>query len=65
MSTTSASSLRAVLTPTAIMRLAVGWGGYLVVTLLAPVLAEGLPTLVLWTVLAAIVGIIVVCAFGV
>ncbi len=48
-----------------ILRLAVGWGGYLVVTLLAPVLAEGLPTLVLWTVLAAIVGIIVVCAFGV
>ncbi|MEI3846677.1 MULTISPECIES: calcium:proton antiporter [unclassified Microbacterium] len=47
------------------MRLAVGWGGYLVVTLLAPVLADGLPTLVLWTVLAAIVGIIVVCAFGV
>lgn len=65
MSTTSVSSLRAVLTPTAILRLAVGWGGYLVVTLLAPVLAEGLPTLVLWTVLAAIVGIIVVCAFGV
>ncbi|MEJ1086891.1 calcium:proton antiporter [Microbacterium sp. Mu-80] len=59
------SSLRDVLAPTAILRLALGWGAFLALLVCAPLLDVALPTGVLWLVLGAIVGVIVVCAFGV
>jgi Ca2+:H+ antiporter len=61
----TASILRTVLTPTAVFRLALGWGAFLTILLFAPFLSEHLPTPALWTVLAGIVTVIVVCAFGV
>lgn len=57
--------LRSVLTRTVIVRLVLGWGSFVALIALAPLLDGPLPTPVLWLVLAAIVGIIVVCAFGV
>lgn len=59
------SLLRTVLTPTAVFRLALGWGAFLATVLAAPVLSGPLTAPVLWTVLAGIVAVIVVCAFGV
>ncbi|WP_338483330.1 hypothetical protein VM636_04105 [Streptomyces sp. SCSIO 75703] len=59
------STLRTVLTPTSVFRLVLGWGAFLTVLLAAPALSGPLPTPALWAVLAAIVSVIVVCAFGV
>ncbi|MFC5432708.1 calcium:proton antiporter [Microbacterium suwonense] len=59
------SLLRAVLSPLAILRLALGWGAFLIVLLCAPLLAGPLPSAVLWVVLLVIVAVITVCAFGV
>ncbi|MGM1075270.1 calcium:proton antiporter [Streptomyces sp. H28] len=56
---------RTVLTPTAVFRLALGWGAFLATVLAAPVLSGPLTAPALWTVLAGIVAVIVVCAFGV
>ncbi|WP_306298522.1 calcium:proton antiporter [Microbacterium esteraromaticum] len=53
------------LTPTALFRLIVGWGVFLALQLGAPLLAGGLPSLMLWLVLLAIVVVITLCAFGV
>ncbi len=61
----SKAALRTVLTSTAIVRIALGWGAFLVLLLAEPVLSGHLSGLVLSVVLAAIVGVIVACAFGV
>ena len=57
--------LRSILTPAAIIRLAVGWGAVLVMALAAPLLAPPVPAAVLVVVLAAIITVILGCAFGV
>lgn len=59
------STLRTVLTPAVIFRVALGWAAFLALTLARPLLAGHLPTLVLFLVLAAIVAVIIVCAGGV
>lgn len=59
------ASLRGVLTPTTVFRLLLGWGAFIALLLAAPVLDGYLPTATLFVVLAAIVAVIVVCAFGV
>ena len=61
----STSLLPRILTRTALLRLALGWGAFLAVLLAAPLLAAPLTTAVLWLVLAGIVAVIVICAFGV
>ncbi|MGF2947806.1 calcium:proton antiporter [Microbacterium alcoholitolerans] len=57
--------LRDTFTPASIFRLALGWGSFLALVLLRPLLAAPLATPVLWLVLAAIVVVITVSAFGV
>lgn len=59
------SVLRTVLTPTVVLRLALGWGAFLALFLAAPFLSGRPPAPALWAVLAGIVTVIVVCAFGV
>lgn len=61
------SALRTVLTRGALARLALGWGAFVLLLLAGPLLSDpaGLSTLTLFTVLLAIIGVIVVCAFGV
>ncbi|MBK0419942.1 calcium:proton antiporter [Leucobacter sp. CSA1] len=59
------SSLRAILTPTAAFRIVLGWGAFIALLLAEPLLAGRLPTLALFAVLAVIVAVIIVCAFGV
>ncbi|WP_432057906.1 calcium:proton antiporter [Streptomyces sp. bgisy022] len=59
------SLLRTVLTPSALARPALGWGAFLATLAARPFLSGHLSAPVLWTVLAAIVAVIVVCAFGV
>ncbi|VEG26192.1 calcium:proton antiporter [Actinomyces howellii] len=57
--------LTTVLTPTAALRVALGWGSFLVVLLARPVLGAGLPALALVTALTTIVAVVIACAFGV
>ncbi|WFP16142.1 calcium:proton antiporter [Citricoccus muralis] len=66
-SVTFSSTLRTVLTRGALARLALGWGAFALLLFAGPLLgdAAGLSTLALFTVLLAIIGVIVVCAFGV
>lgn len=64
-SSMSLSSMRTVLTPTAVFQLLLGWGGFLALLIADPIMAGPLTTPVLFMVLAAIVVVIVVCAFGV
>lgn len=61
----SLSSLRPVLTPRALLRLVVGWFAVLSLSLAAPLLAPPVPAPLLTAVLAAIVGVILLCSFGV
>ncbi len=61
----SPSLIRSILTPTAIGRLILGWGAFLALAVAGPAIAGPLPTPVLVAALAAIVAVIVVCAFGV
>lgn len=58
-------SIRSVLTPTAITRLLLGWGSFVLLIVLRPLLAGPVPTWLLWLVLGGIVSVIIVCAFGV
>lgn len=58
-------TVRNVLTPAALFRLLLGWGGFLATVLAGPWLDATLPTPALIAVLTAIVAVIVVCAFGV
>jgi len=57
--------MRSVLTRTAVLRLLLGWGSFGVLLAFAPVLRNRLPSPLLWLILAAIVAVIIVCAFGV
>ena len=57
--------LRTVLTRRAMMRLVLGWGSFIALLILAPLLSGPLPAIALWLTLAAIVVVIAVCAFGV
>ncbi|WP_022919179.1 calcium:proton antiporter [Ruania albidiflava] len=57
--------LRSILTPAALARLAVGWSAVLVMALAAPLLTPPVPALLLIALLAAIIAVILGCAFGV
>ncbi|WP_017576491.1 calcium:proton antiporter [Nocardiopsis kunsanensis] len=57
--------VRTVLTPAAVVRLLLGWGAFGALSLAAPTLSGNLPTPALFAVLAGIIAVIVVCAFGV
>lgn len=57
--------LRSTLTPIAVLRLMLGWGSFLLLLVLAPLLAGPLPVWLLWLILAGIVAVITVSAFGV
>src|SRR5690625_4355883 len=57
--------LRSILRPLAVVRLVVGWGTYLVVLALGAALHPPAPAPLLLVVLALIVGVILLCAFGV
>lgn len=59
------SSLRSILTPGVISRLALGWGAFVATIIARPLLETRLPALALVAVLVALIGVIVVCAFGV
>lgn len=59
------TSLRSILTPGVITRLALGWGAFAALMLAQPLLAGPLPGPALIVALVAIVAVIVVCAFGV
>lgn len=59
------SRLRAVLAPAAIAQLILGWVAFAALTALRPLIAGPLTTLVIFAVLAAIIAVIIVCAFGV
>ena len=66
-SVTFSSTLRTVLTRGAFARLALGWGAFALLLFAGPLLGDAgsLATWTLFTVLAVIIGVIVVCAFGV
>ena len=57
--------LRTVLTPTAVLRLVLGWGSFLLLLALRTVLDGDLPAWLLWLLLGGIVAVITVSAFGV
>lgn len=59
------STLRIVLTPAVILRMVLGWGAFAALVIAAPLLEGHLATPVLIALLAAIIAVIVVCAFGV
>ena len=61
----STATLRTVLTPGVIFRLLLGWGALPALLAAQPLLSAHLSTPVLVSVLAAIIAVIVVCAFGV
>jgi len=62
---TRSDLLRSVLTRSAILRLMLGWGSFVFLLALGPLLSGPLPTIMLWLALAVIVAVIAVCAFGV
>ena len=62
---TISATARPILNPTVIIRLTLGWGTFLALTLAKPLLAPPVPAPLLITALAFIIGIILVCAFGV
>src|SRR5699024_10496130 len=59
------ASFRRVLTPTAVVQLLVGWLGFVALTIVQPVIQGSLTTPLLFGLLAAIVAVIILCAFGV
>lgn len=59
------STVRSILTPVALVRIAVGWGTFIALLFAAPLLEPPVPAPVLIGGLAIIVGVILVCAFGV
>lgn len=56
---------RTVLTPTAVLRLVLGWGSFLLLLALCTVRDGDLPAWLLWLLLGGIVAVITVSAFGV
>ncbi|WP_026819775.1 calcium:proton antiporter [Arthrobacter castelli] len=59
------ATTRSILTPTAIVRLVLGWGAFAALMFAGPLLAPPVPALLLVAALVFIVGVILVCAFGV
>lgn len=59
------STVRSILTPAAVARLLLGWGAVVVLALSGALLEPPVPGAVLVTALVAIVGVVLVCAFGV
>lgn len=59
------ATVRSILTPTAIVRLAIGWGAVTGLVFAGPLLGPPAPAPLLVAALAVIVGVILVCAFGV
>ncbi|KAE8764487.1 calcium:proton antiporter [Georgenia thermotolerans] len=57
--------VRSILTPAAVFRLVLGWGAVAALALAGPVLAPPVPAPLLVAALVLIVGVILVCAFGV
>lgn len=63
--TIMSATLRSIVTPTAIVRLVLGWGTVAALPFLAEALAPPAPAPVLVSALVVIVGVILTCAFGV
>lgn len=59
------AALRSILTPTAIARLVLGWGAFAALLFAGPLLEPPVPGPLLVTALIIIVGVILICAFGV
>lgn len=59
------AAIRSILAPTAIVRLILGWGAFVALLFVGPLLAPPVPGPLLVTALIIIVGVILVCAFGV
>ncbi|MGO2576869.1 MAG: calcium:proton antiporter [Brevibacterium aurantiacum] len=59
------AAVRSILTPTAIIRLVLGWGAFAALLLAGSLLAPPVAGPLLVTALIAIVGVILICAFGV
>ncbi|WP_231442630.1 calcium:proton antiporter [Brevibacterium zhoupengii] len=59
------AAIRSILTPTAIVRLALGWGAFAALLFAGPLLAPPVAGPLLVTALLIIVGVILICAFGV
>src|SRR5699024_2592613 len=57
--------LRAIISPTVLLQLLLGWGAVLTMFLARPMLDGPIATPMLFGILAAIVVVIVICAFGV
>ncbi|WP_298418943.1 calcium:proton antiporter [Brevibacterium sp.] len=59
------AALRSIVTPTAIIRLILGWGTFVAIELTGPFLDPPVPMPLLVTALIVIIAVILVCAFGV
>lgn len=59
------AALRSIITPTAILRLVLGWGVFIALQLMGSLLAPPVPLPLLVTALVVIIAVILICAFGV
>ncbi len=59
------AALRTIVTPTAILRLVLGWGVFIALQFMGSLLAPPIPLPLLVTALVVIIAVILVCAFGV
>lgn len=59
------AALRTTITPIAILRLVLGWGAFIALQFMGPLLTPPVPMPLLVTALVVIVAVILVCAFGV
>ncbi|MGM0700141.1 MAG: calcium:proton antiporter [Actinomycetota bacterium] len=59
------AALRTIITPTAILRLILGWGVFITLQFMGSLLAPPVPLPLLVTALVVIIAVILICAFGV
>ncbi|MGO1290508.1 MAG: calcium:proton antiporter, partial [Brevibacterium linens] len=59
------AALRTIITPTAILRLLLGWGVFIALQFTSSLLAQPVPLPLLVTALVVIIAVILICAFGV
>ena len=59
------AALRTIITPTAILRLILGWGVFIALQFMGSLLAPPVPAPLLVTALLVIIAVILICAFGV
>ena len=59
------AALRSIITPTAILRLLLGWGVFIALQFTSSLLAQPVPLPLLVTALVVIIAVILICAFGV